>query len=474
MKELPYHRICFLKNSPMLGSEMLEGKIIDMADDPKFSGFFKNIGYFMWDIIVGNLPKNTVNFSFIRETEFGSKDEMTGEFTGCYGSMYRNESDWPLLSLDNPIYDRVNPFNTVNDEPLAIIQAYNVSKTLIKVDILREGLKSFQHEIWTLIFFSLFVFAVRFSMKEVLIQMRKKRFKFKFKPIIFTKNVGNNFANFLLYFILKNINDFEMRIQRYLNSLLVILCFIVVNYFCNLMATDMVVVPKPIILNSYQDIIASEQSIPYFFKEVTEYQFFKNSKLGSDERTLWEEALKRTVNGLETDLFLDFDQQDKVLGVFKKSLRKEAVMITNKLWVASAKQILCNLRGNNEDVNNETMIWASYDDSMTMFPKMSTFRQTIQRTLFMTRGERRSRRSVEAQLQSFIKQNMAGQSNMFPPTLNLDQMTDCTSETLIIETPKTLGVLVSNFDFLNRTCLGLLFISSVVLMIEILFKKYRC
>jgi len=235
------------------------------------------------------------------------------------------------------------------------------------------------------------------------------------------------------------------------------------------MATDMVVVPKPFILESYQDIIDAKQAVPYFFKEVTEYQFFKNSRKGSTEKRLWEEALKRTNNGSETELFVKFDQGNQVMDIFKRSLRKEALMITNKLWIPSAKQVLCNLRGNEE--NTETMIWASYDPSMTKFPKMNAFRQTMPRTPFHKRAEHRSRWSAEAFLASFITKHMDGKSSVFPPTLKYQEMSKCTSETLIMETPVTQSVLVTNFDLLIHTCLTLFLISSIALIIEVVIYR---
>jgi len=138
-------RICSVKNSSALSvTNIEEGKVYPSTHIPRFHGNLVRFETSMFDAFFGRSSCN-FNYSLVFEEDAGAKDQETGEFTGCYGSIYRNESDVALILLDDPIYDydRVNPYQVMIEHPLTIIQAYNASDTFFTVDIFKEALHSF-------------------------------------------------------------------------------------------------------------------------------------------------------------------------------------------------------------------------------------------------------------------------------------------------------------------------------------------
>jgi len=142
-------RFCFLKSSEYISLKNIEeGQVYGCDHKPEFEGILKNVLTSMFDAFLS--CSILFNYTYVFEGDFGTKNEETGELTGYYGSIYRNESDVSMSILDDPYYDydRVNPYQVIIEYPLTIIQAYNASDTFLKVDIFKEGINSFPLNFW--------------------------------------------------------------------------------------------------------------------------------------------------------------------------------------------------------------------------------------------------------------------------------------------------------------------------------------
>ena len=155
----PVYRLCFLERPGVMQIEHpirsgLPGEVFNTK--PRFGGGFASIGNFIIDMAYAF--KSGLNYSLVEQNEFGSKDQETGEFTGCFGSLVRNESDFTLMVVDYPTkdYEKINPYLVLMEEPLTIVQGYNRTVHGDWSDILTSSFSAFDAHLWILILFACF------------------------------------------------------------------------------------------------------------------------------------------------------------------------------------------------------------------------------------------------------------------------------------------------------------------------------
>jgi len=478
-------RLCFIKSSQVLSLKNIEeGQVYGCDHKPEFEGITKNIMKSLYDAVIS--CSIYFNYTFILEEDFGSKDEETGQFTGCYGSLYRNESDISLVALDDPFYDydRVNPHQIMMEYPLTIIQAYNASDTFLKVDIFKEGIHSFPFNIWMLILMTVFYFAFLFFNIDYFIEKTKNQrrnrksflqiFNEKFKSLF--KYIYYCFMHLLN----SNFMEFNHFIQNFLGLLLIIFGFLITNYFINLMATELVVVPRPLIHESYSDLI-ERNIIPLFPRHFNEYLYFKNAVNSSDMKILWEKSVIKVGN--ISGLFLP-EKYDPGLISWTNKMH-EVVIIMNRRSADAAKIGICHLiyfkkslcpeDSNEYQSLSKLHVWDVPDPSAKMISKTISFRQTIERSPVVLNTMTRMRYLFESDLADYLLHHMLEEDlviNELPLMSTFEQISSCKSNTLVMSVPEHKAVMLSNLVFLIHTCSYLFIGSTIILFIEILIKKY--
>jgi len=484
-------RCCFIKSSELLAIKNVEeGKIYGCDYELEFEGVLKNLGSFLFDLLIG--CSVNFNYSFVFEEDFGSKDEETGQFTGCYGSLYRNESDLSLVALDDPFYDydKVNPYQILMDYPLSIAQAYNATDTFISVDIFKEGIHSFPIDFWilifeTVLFFAFILFNIEYCLKEIKIKLKERKkktfsqiFNSKFKSLL------KYIYHCLIHLLNTGFMEFDHFTQNCMSFLLIIFSFLMINYFCNLMATEMVVVPKPLIHESYSDLI-ERNIVPYFPRQLNEYLFFKNADQSSDMKILWDKSIERVGNA--SALFLPEKYDYHILDWTEKV--EKMVIIMNKVCMAALKSGICQIFYMKQHLYPEDTkefkllskqhVWDVPDPSSNkLISKVSSFRQTLERDSVVLTNMKRIRHFFEAGISHYMAAYVFEDVlniNQLPVEYkpNFEQISLCKSNTLQMGVPETKAVMVKNLSFLLETCCYLLITSTIALFIEILIKKRK-
>ena len=247
------------------------------------------------------------------------------------------------------------------------------------------------------------------------------------------------------------------------------------------MATDLVVVQKPLIHESYKDLI--DRNIPPLFpRQLNEYLLFKNADDSSDMRIFWEKSIKKAGN--ISGLFLP-DKFDVSLLEWENRLH-DSVIIINQFWADALKSGLCHLiyfkkglysiDSREYKLSSKLHVWDVPDPSAKMISKTASFRQTIERTPFVLNRMRRMRYIFEAHLHHYMSTHELGADTalkQLPVNITFEEISSCKSSTLIMGVPETKAVMVSNLAFLLETCSYLLIASTIALFIEIPMKTWR-
>ena len=271
MSSLDVFRICFMRlgNIVEFDPEPDEGRVYEGR--PRFKGPVAAIAKTLFAVVY---PSKVSNYSLRLEKNFGDFDELTGLYDGCLGSIQRNESDAIMARVSFPTQDfeRIYPAEIISQEPLTIIQGYKPTYRTGYADTLKAALPAFTLGLWMLMFFTLMVFMILFKLKVSLRNWVRKLMKRKRRS-----EKDYSIYEVLSLFIQQDCVHFNDRTRSHLFLLITVMSFILINsYFCNLMSTEQVVVPKPIILESYMDFLTRHETTPVFLLQFDDHQYFKS------------------------------------------------------------------------------------------------------------------------------------------------------------------------------------------------------
>ncbi len=227
--------------------------------------------------------KHRFNATFVFSSEFGVQTP-DGNFTGCLGSMYRNESDASPAILDYPYpidYETIQFVQVVLDSQVQMISGYNATTGIERVDIMDSSFEKQGIEFWIglilLTFVSYVIMRIRYQI-EIAKDRMCRQIGIRRYPLYDT----------LTYILSYDSTDFDDITRLTLTLFLTIGSFLLVTFFGNYMTTDLVVVKEPQVLRTYEDVIAQAHRIqPLFLEALTDYHEFMNAREGSIENKFW-------------------------------------------------------------------------------------------------------------------------------------------------------------------------------------------
>ena len=142
------------------------------------------------------------------------------------------------------------------------------------------------------------------------------------------------------FFIQHDSNDFSDTTRRIITLVISVSSFVMITgYFCNLMATDMVLVDKPNFMNTYDDILARPGVTALFIKQLSEYEHFRNADKDSKEYKLWK--VMTTERSTKANILLDPQGMESMVHLISKVVYGSIVGITSRLFQFTGKSISC-------------------------------------------------------------------------------------------------------------------------------------
>ena len=432
---------------------------------PYFTGSFDFVPNFIIEVIYKNW-----NYTVVIASTFGKG--------GCQTSMANNETDFGAVVVDYPVdedFEKVDPVITLFEEPLVIVQGYNKTKPNFNVaDILQVSMTSFPLSIWLVLVFMFLVLGLLFKVRQYTHHWQPPTL-FRIGGLMTWKNTAEKDENvsdpfFQVWCLImqtesKDYNDWYRKILSIsltFGSFIVITC-----YFCSLISTERIVVGKPVLLESYEDIIDKKTVVPVWSASLTDYEHFRDAPEGSREQNLWTIMTTQRAN-IEWVLVKGVK---RCIAEMIRGAYGEAVLIISKMVEEPVRATLCQLKGSLK-LFPDVLTWSVKDPQSPSYQKGVIARKSDAKAIKL--GARRARHAIENGLVVELRRRM--KESMFVPeefgtTKNPEYHRECASDTIVMENPKFQAAELRNFKILGMTCMALVFLSFVVLIIERIVKK---
>ena len=318
------YRICITVQPPYIQVEEPEkwnsGQV--HAEYPKTSGALDQVAYLYLSSLFGHPAPN---MSLVFESGTGSVAN-DGSLSGCYGSVYNNQSDVSYTPVEYPIsdFDKIDPVQVYYEGPLVMLSVYKVDgkESIVFADLLLSSLNSFDMFVWSVVVLSFFVFAALLFLRKFLQKTAE------YSPVFetFTHLIGQDST------------DYSDRSGRVISFIMTISFFLILVYYLNLMSTELVVVTKPKTINNYRDIINAKEMTVMFSAISYDTREFVEAQEGSIQEQFWKKFE-------DTHIAVDMQKDvDKIGDVNEKALNGKLVMFLNSLYGQAYRKLCCNMK----------------------------------------------------------------------------------------------------------------------------------
>ena len=408
------------------------------------------------DLMVDIIWTEPFNFTFQTKHHFG--------VDGCEGSIARNESDVSLCFVEYPVhadFSQVNPWLVLFEEPLAIYQMYNKTNHRL-ADISKTSMKSFKPSVWMSVLILIIVMGLLMKIPQMISQFRQK-------------DEERHYSIFETFccFVQQDYKDYPDSFRRILCLLVSLSSLILITgYFRNLISTDMVVVEKPNVITSYQDIIHRPKVIPTFFRQLSEYENFRDAPKDSKNYEFWH---LMTLRASESQMIPDPTEATTMgLLMFEGYLGKRVLIASS--WIEEGvRATACRLKYAAGITGVFT--YAAVDPESPRYTKGMLFRQV--KLPILEKAMKRGRRVFEGGFVQRMKRHLAGgvlleEMMEGRETHKLtDHMRQCMSRNLVIDKPAYQAAKLHNFDLLGKIAAVFLVFSFVTLAAETAFYHWK-
>ena len=473
-EEEPVYRICFLE-APGILDFMNKDKSIDgqvTTDRPIITGSTEKTFNLLMDIVLG---RHSINYTTIQSESIGgiAKD---GTMTGCYRSMYDNETDFSLTVMDYPIHDfkRLDLVQVYFEEPTKIFSIYHVEPkaSVVYNDILVASLSScFNINTWIMIFTAFIVLSVLLWLRGVLVskieglhkrmfgKRRGNRVKHKDpEPESWFQAVYETFCH-LIRQETRNFDDFAGSL---ISVTMTVGFFFILTIFLNLMSTDLVVTTKPKTIENYEDIINSDPPvIPVFNGQFGDTKEFEKADEESIRGTFWK---KYKDTHIAVDPYNDFQG---LLQQLNETFQGSKVHIMAGLFAYGARRTLCSMKESLLPQQSNAYSWMSQDPTAEKQQKGIVVRNGMKRTKFVRGLYLRVRHALEAGFRDVMKDDMKEAKLDFGMDTNASIIRECLSDVLKTNEFQVEQAVLPNFKSLFYICLVMITLAFAQLFREL-------
>ena len=419
---------------------------------PRFSGAMGPTADFLVKAMMGNAVPNV---SVVVEPLTGTVNE-DGSPAGCYGSIYRNESDFTPFPVEYPVkdFDRIDPGQIVYEGPLTIMSMYKVADkySIVYQDFLKSSLKSFDMSVWSAVVVTFLVFVGLLILRKC------------FNGVKNSTGYSAIYETFS-HMMGQDIKDFNDRSGKVISIVMTVGFFLIITFYFNCMSTDLVVVDKPQVIHKYRDIMRRNNMIVAFFAITYDINEFKNAEAGSMQHEFWQHIK-------ETHIMVKFGHTLKeMVEMTGMVLKGKLSGIMNSLYSHTIIKKICKFKSivqKDSPTVARTYAWQASDPEGRQHTTGIILRQGINTDLIF-KGRRRSKRLFEqGMIHKLISEIVEGVD--FGPilegTTSVAEIMKCTSKQVNYNEPEVERVNVENFQYLNLVCVLLFILSVTILIIE--------
>jgi hypothetical protein len=439
----------------------------------KFSGVLAAMFHtFMEDTLMPILN----NISYVGESNFGhvvDKNSLT--YSGCVGSLQKNESDIMPLPHIYPITGPgLHQGPVCLSDSISLMSAYLNNELTRKSDVM-ESFSSFDLSVWMTLLFSLVITAIVFSVshnmhygrshgKGRILQLKTtvtawKGTRHRPDPIILETT-----SNLIIGSLLKQYSIINVSQNRGLRVLIlsaIIFTFLIGHYFSTFIKTQLVTPLKPITITTYDEVLERPEVRPVWIQDLAEHDDFEYATQGSKPKAIWDKAVSMNISqsmakGSEKD-FLAFAI---------KIVKQEAVIFVKSSWMMFLFTGICAFSRNMDIFPNAIGLARIDEETKETLAGIPTGSE------FYANNKKNSRLITHRVHHAFEEGLITKWISlldfaMYKPTPGkLDEIRICLSNKIITKHTDRESPKIGHFSKLFSTYLALLIASSIILEIE--------
>ena len=174
------------------------------------------------------------------------------------------------------------------------------------------------------------------------------------------------------------------------------------GYFCNMISTELVSVDKPLVIESYEQILEKKILVSLFVKQLTDYEHFKYALPGSIERKLW--TVMITERSTEEKIILDPQGIQTIMPLASKATKGYFALIITKLFEEAMRTTMCQIKfcpfG-----SKKGLVWSAKDPESPNYQKGIIVRQSGLN--IVKEGKKRGRRAIEGGFIYYVRRLMS-------------------------------------------------------------------
>ena len=402
------------------------------------------------------------NVSLTVEQEYGMK-KKDGTLTGCYRSIRDNESDFSLVPHDFPTvdYDKVDPYQVLLEVSIKMLSTYysEAEADFSFNDFILTSIKSFDRGTWLAVLALISAFFGLWMTKRALFPDNDY--------VSLRRIIAETLWDTLLLFISQESTDYCQLMDRLLSIVMTLSFFVLTTIYFGLMSTDLVTVTKPVVINSYQEIMNRPNMTPIFAAMMPDHQEFEDAYEDHDD------SIQAKFWAKYKDKLEMFGPSDpaKMMNIIQKAFDKNRVLITNELGAVVARRVLCRFKIGNELYPN-VYTWLSRDPGAKMHQKVLIMRSGMKQTPQLKAYRRRMRSFAETGLVRGVideaLRNTLESSAHFPmPLAPHSKVEKCLSDQVVYAGASVDTVVLQNYYLLFALAVVMLPVSIIVLLIEL-------
>jgi hypothetical protein len=447
-------------------------------DNKKFTGYNAVLFSMLIEDLVLPLVKN---ITIVSEDNLGHiLDRETLDYSGCVGSIQRNESDFMPIPHIFPVFGPgLIQGPVVLSESMYIMSAYLDEHKETVTDVM-ECFTSFELQVWLLLALALLLIAVTFiflggirpkskildshSSLEVLriIQFHGKIMQPQEQPP--PRRNYRVIADLIIGSLLKQYSSIpccKSTPRAIFSSFTILFTFLIGHYFSSFIKTQLVTPIKPVTITTYDDILERPEVRPIWVQDFAEYDAFEYAEEGTKSKAIWDKAVSMGISKSFAK-----GSMDALILVGIDITEQQAVLLAKSKWLNLLLTGICSLSRNEEAFDNAvalSRVDPEAKESLSSVPIGSEFynRHPEQSNAVIIRTHQAFETGYVTKAFSFLDFTIAS-----PEKGKLESVRVCLCNEILMPHRPFESPRVEHFTFLFTTYLVMLVVSALVFVSE--------
>ena len=422
----------------------------DKDGNPLFRGAVASLAEF---VIEALFHGRKWNHTLVIEKGWSPKTD-DGQLTGCMGSLQKNESDIALVAVEYPTedYETIDPFAIYFEEPLVIQSVYNITNESKYTDILLGSLDSFRVSLWAMIAFAVVVSLTVSFIGQSIYSSKKKNLS-AYQAIM---GVISDFLS-----MLTDQDNSDVTSLRMLTICVSVFMFLIVNYYGNLMSTDLVVPQRPFLYDTLEHVM-EKGAIPAYVTIFDTYRIFKDAPEGSLKKQFWDKYAHLEQSGGI------FSNRSSMINDIHGIFCGHRISIVPDINSVILTAVSCQLKEEQDREDIALLRSTIFPDEKYQIGGVRNAR--LRYTKYGKHIKRNAGQVNEGGFQPMIRKQMS-EGVVFASKPKEDHLRECDEGTYKDREAFLTNVIFLNFKSLWISCAAALFVSLVVLVLELVIRR---